>query len=439
MGQPYGRSQARGKNSHVSRQPPTGNPAQHIKKHFVKPAPPREPAQTASVIKTRAFKLLVNAVGAENLALALDSNLARIAELENGERFTAETAFHMEATLGLPHGFFDQPYPVLTPEVTARLRSPLEILLYDDIAEEGGDRSDQNALVSSTAYTTPTEVPLTRDNEMATNEPKAAITPPSTKKGGSTDSGNRAQKRNGPNGTKVAKPTKAELQHSLELAAEPSVPEIRRANLHMLTARNGSKALLSRLLNLSQSNIAHRLHGKKRLDDAESERITNVLDLPSGWLDTPRETVDVPAAVADKLAPPTRHRSKSPSTSDLQNASSHNTAEDTAQDSDQPDRALVKEESAEPEAQSDLADAVSGALASNNETTSRPETVPAIPVATHVYAEITYPSTAMTDLDTLRGIAPIAEALLKTLAEKARIGRLDEGTALKLLQQIVSL
>lgn len=114
MGQPYGRSQARGKKSQVSRQPPAGNPAQHIKKHFVKSVPPRGPAQTASVIKTRAFKLLVNAVGAENLALALDSNLARIGELANGERFTAETAFHMEATLGLPHGFFDQPYPVST-------------------------------------------------------------------------------------------------------------------------------------------------------------------------------------------------------------------------------------------------------------------------------------------------------------------------------------
>jgi hypothetical protein len=123
----------------------------------------------------------------------------------------------------------------------------------------------------------------------------------------------------------------------------------------------------------------------------------------------------------------------------IRDASSTNTVEDTAQDSDQTDRALLKEESAESEAQSDLGDAVSGTLARNNETTSRPETVPAIPAATHMYTENTYPSTAMTDLDTLRGIAPIAEALLKTLAGKARIGRLDEGTALRLLQQIVSL
>jgi hypothetical protein len=44
-----------------------------------------------------------------------------------------------------------------------------------------------------------------------------------------------------------------------------------------------------------------------------------------------------------------------------------------------------------------------------------------------------------TSLDDLLGIAPIAEALLKTLAGKARTGRLDEMKALELLQQIVSL
>ena len=44
-----------------------------------------------------------------------------------------------------------------------------------------------------------------------------------------------------------------------------------------------------------------------------------------------------------------------------------------------------------------------------------------------------------TSLDDLLGIAPIAEALLKTLAGKARTGRLDEMKALELLQQIMSL
>src|SRR5258705_10411920 len=83
---------------------------------------------TASIFKTRSFKLLVDAVGAENIALGLDSNLTRVAELVNGERFTPETAFHIETTLGLPDGFFDQPNPVLTPEIIARLRSPLDFI-----------------------------------------------------------------------------------------------------------------------------------------------------------------------------------------------------------------------------------------------------------------------------------------------------------------------
>jgi hypothetical protein len=53
---------------------------------------------------TRAFQLLIEAVGAESLALGLDLDLGRIAELSDGERFTAETAFHMETALGLPEG-----------------------------------------------------------------------------------------------------------------------------------------------------------------------------------------------------------------------------------------------------------------------------------------------------------------------------------------------
>jgi hypothetical protein len=45
------------------------------------------------------LKFLVDAVGAENIALGLDSSMTRIAELMRGERFTPETAFHMETTL----------------------------------------------------------------------------------------------------------------------------------------------------------------------------------------------------------------------------------------------------------------------------------------------------------------------------------------------------
>jgi hypothetical protein len=49
------------------------------------------------------------------------------------------------------------------------------------------------------------------------------------------------------------------------------------------------------------------------------------------------------------------------------------------------------------------------------------------------------PFASVTSLDNLHGIEPIAEALIKTLAGKARTGRLDELKALELLQQAVLL
>ena len=128
MSQTHGRySGSRDNGQRQSRQP-SKTTSHRQNKPYVKAPPTRDPAQTASIFKTRSFKLLVDAVGAENIALGLDSNLTRVAELVNGERFTPETAFHIETTLGLPDGFFDQPNPVLTPEIIGRLRSPLDFI-----------------------------------------------------------------------------------------------------------------------------------------------------------------------------------------------------------------------------------------------------------------------------------------------------------------------
>ena len=128
MSQAHGRySGSRDKVQRQSRQP-SKTTSHRQNKPYVKAQPTRDPAHTASIFKTRSFKLLVDAVGAENIALGLDSNLTRVAELVNGERFTPETAFHIETTLGLPDGFFDQPNPVLTPETIERLKSPLDFI-----------------------------------------------------------------------------------------------------------------------------------------------------------------------------------------------------------------------------------------------------------------------------------------------------------------------
>ncbi|MFT4439048.1 hypothetical protein [Caballeronia sp. 15715] len=74
-------------------------------------------------MKTGAFKYLVEAVGAEHVALALNINMVRLDELSKGQRFNSETAFHMERTLGLPDGDFDQTNPVLDSAAVARLKA----------------------------------------------------------------------------------------------------------------------------------------------------------------------------------------------------------------------------------------------------------------------------------------------------------------------------
>src|ERR1700752_2856725 len=138
--EPYSMNQARGRyagsRDSGQRHPPheKKSPPQRLGPPYVK-APPRDPAQTASIFKTRSFQFLVDAVGAENIAIALESTMTRVAELMKGERFTPETAFHMETTLGLPHGFFDQPNPGLAPETIARLKSPLDFVQPDDEQE----------------------------------------------------------------------------------------------------------------------------------------------------------------------------------------------------------------------------------------------------------------------------------------------------------------
>ncbi len=152
-------------------QPHRGQPSRPApypqKKAYTKAVPAKEPVLTASIFKTRAFKFLVDAVGAENIALGLDSTLPRIAELANGERFTPETAFHMEMTLGLPDGFFDQPNPALSPDTIARLKSPLDHLEVQAEVEAEYNQSEQPAVAVRTTVSPPT------DNE----SPEEAVMP----------------------------------------------------------------------------------------------------------------------------------------------------------------------------------------------------------------------------------------------------------------------
>src|SRR5476651_175653 len=305
MSQAHGRySGSRDNSQRFARQPSQSTPYSQ-NKPYTKGPPAKDPAQTASILKTRSFRLLVDAVGAENIALALDSNLTRVAELANGVRFTPETAFHMEMTLGLPDGFFDQPNPVLTPETISRLRSPLDFIHANaepDIAYE--QVLKPAPVTQANRHSTLTDR-LPREPEMPKKtdggSPKTVAKSNATAAKPATATPTKSAP------AKVKAPSKSGAQQSLPLNDVAALENIRRANLHVLTSRKGSKVRLGAVMEISDSNMANRFYGQKRMDDAEANRFTERLGLPTGWLDVPRSVTDIPESVSDLLVPPSRH------------------------------------------------------------------------------------------------------------------------------------
>ncbi|SAK57322.1 hypothetical protein AWB76_02433 [Caballeronia temeraria] len=429
---------------------------------YAKPPAP-DPAQAASIFKTRSFQFLVNAVGAENIALGLDSSMTRVAELMKGERFTPETAFHMETTLGLPHGFFDQPYPALTPETIARLKSPLDFAQGDEEPEAefqapepaGAVPVGQQSFLEDSVFEEGQMRKKTTDGS-----PKAAAT--------NSASETAKQPRQRAARKEVAAKSKTSLkaseQHPLPLNNGAAVESIRRANLHVLTTRNGSKVRLGVVMALSGSNMAHRLHGKKRMDDAEASRFTERLGLPAGWLDTPRSEAEIPESVSRLLTPAARGRASvqhdEPPALATQNSAqskraaakarqgdSHLDGQGAAQSLRSANVQRAKETIPVP---LDQVGAASGEspVRSLDDTEQHvppvssvaPVTIEPAPASTLPERKAaSLPTPSVTSLDNLHGIEPIAEALIKTLAGKARTGRLDELKALELLQQAILL
>ncbi|WP_109476943.1 hypothetical protein [Paraburkholderia sp. C35] len=425
--------------------------------------PPRDAAQTASIFKTRSFQFLVEAVGAENLAIALESNMTRVGELMKGERFTPETAFHMETTLGLPHGFFDQPNPGLAAETIARLKSPLDFIQTDD-----GSDVESEALQPASALNVDTQsIPENGLSEEVHMPKKAAGGSPRASRNSRSEMpeqpATRAPLKAAPSKHKA--PSRTPQQQPLALNDIAEVESIRRAILRLLTSRNGSKVKLGVVMEMSGFNIADRLHGKKRMDSVEANRFTERLGLLAGWLDTPRTEAEIPESVSQMLTPASRGRSASQSNVPLAAATDKGTPGKKAA------RAKAHAGRAHADAVGDSAhpSPVSAGAAEAQETivvspqvhvddfrgdpdgraqggsdgqasAASPSARGSLPAsATLQQHPASLPVASVTSLDNLHGIEPIAEALIKTLAGKARTGRLDELKALELLQQAILL
>ncbi|MFM0260392.1 hypothetical protein PQR42_44590 [Paraburkholderia sediminicola] len=452
MSQPHGRhSGSRDKGPRQSRQP-SKTTSHRQNKPYVKTPPARDAAQTASIFKTRSFKWLVDAVGAENIALGLDSNLTRVNELINGERFTPETAFHIETTLGLPDGFFDQPNPALTSGTLSRLRAPLDFI-HANTEPEPADGEALEPAPAIPAIHRPTATDrLPRESEMSKRT--AGGSPQAVAKSKPAAAKTAAVPSSKPASAKAKASMKSGAQQSLPLNDMAALQSIRRANLHVLTSRKGSKLRLSAVMSISASNLDNRLYGQKRMDDAEAVRFTERLGLPTAWLDVPRSVTDIPEPVTALLDPqsgrPAPDQRELPAAVEPEAAVARKstgrkakTASDRHAQPSEADhtsaaavtKAIVEQQDSGLPPASDLA--IRQTVDNDIPPSASHQQPPTAPV-TEVVAEPRR-SAPVTSLDDLTGIEPIAEALIKTLAGKARTGRLDEMKALELLRQIVSL
>jgi hypothetical protein len=215
---------------------------------------------------------------------------------------------------------------------------------------------------------------------------------------------------------------------------------------------------------MSGSNMAHRLHGKKRMDDAEASRFTERLGLPVGWLDTPRSEAEIPESVSDLLIPAARGRASvqhdEPAALAAQSSAPKKRAAVRTRTEDPHPNALgdvqsvtgsvkvpSKKEIIDVGPRDHVSDA-RGELGGHSTDESErhfpsvsPTTIALQPAAAAIPQQptVSLPSISLTSLDNLHGIEPVAEALIKTLAGKARTGRLDELKALELLQQAILL
>jgi hypothetical protein len=456
MSQAHGRySGSRDNGQRQSRQP-SKTTSHRQNQPYVKAPPTRDPAHTASIFKTRSFKLLVDAVGAENIALGLDSNLTRVAELVNGERFTPETAFHIETTLGLPDGFFDLPNPVLTPETIERLKSPLDFIHANAEPEIAYEQVLKPApVIQANQHSTLTDR-LPRETEM----PKKTNggSPRTVAKSNTTAAKPATAAPPKSASEKVKASSKSGAQQTLPLNDVAALESIRRANLHVLTSRKGSKVRLGAVMEISDSNMANRFYGQKRMDDAEANRFTERLGLPTGWLDVPRSVTDVPEPVSDLLIPPSRRHAsdqqelppaiqqratgaKKLAATKAKTAGARLALPLGANGTGSPTGVAAETNVVTGQLDQTAPSAADPAIRQTVDndvsfSAARQQSAPA-----SVMQVITEPRrlTSATSLDDLQGIEPIAEALIKTLAGKARTGRLDEMKALELLQQAVLL
>lgn len=276
--------------------------------------------------------------------------------------------------------------------------------------------------------------------------------------------------------------------------------DLRRQNLHVLLEGKGAKSALARLISMSPASVSSMLNGGKQLDKEFCNSICHALKLPENWFEHERESKDVPEAVRKKLAPLARGTATpapalkkaanvaaaseatsgdAPSAAPAQAGSSPEGDEASGADRPQtwpavggtkvskvlrlgghghapagasasPDTsgdATPPAEAAEAVQTSSAAAGVPSATPSPRKPTKATVATPSAPAALGAASPAAprvlpaaqagdVPMAAMSGFVVEGGLSPITEALIKTLAQKARQGSLSEDRAFELLGSV---
>ena len=411
-------------------------PARTFPRPSQNPLPLMEPGRTASAVQVRNFKALLEAAGSiDDLALTLDMPLQRINQLLRGENFVRETVHHIEETLKLPSGFMDRLNARVMPDLFARLK---ESLRAEDSAEDAITATVRPSPLASAIHRPEDEADTSRPTPVAVGSTDPALPHPRVGLPTPNPKGAARQVMTHPRPVpKSVSPTSDHVPHD--------VLEIRRLNLAMLTEAPGAKGRLAHLMGMSPANVSHRIHKNKKLDDAETRRLTTTLKLPPDWFDTLRTVNDIPDHTKALLIPETKSRRNDAKLiigPGAQTLRKRRAASDERpgflSSSPMPNSTLGPDHAAELPLQPRVGFERAGRLGSQDTMVPTGPPIEALTIRGQV-AVTTTASTVLLSLGEDDGMGPIARALLHTVFLKARAGDLDEVTALRLLQEVVAL
>jgi hypothetical protein len=384
--------------------------------------------------------LLSQAAAPEDVAQVAQVSLERLQAIADGAFCSDETAYHIEQQLKLTSGWLDRSNHGVPSDAMELIKNP--VLAGDDEPTEPVRMSAPARLAPAPAAHSPQAV-LPLEHAPERHEGPAV--------------NGRAGSHLPPLQAGIAQTPSPLTLTSLRNEDAMQANELRRQNLAVLLEGKGAKSALARVIGLSPASVTSMVNGSKPLDKAYYQSLAQALKLPDNWFEKERTRADVPDVVLAKLAPlPHGARPPAPSMPKAPAAATKPAvappaataaAAAAAKPAPAPAPAAPVLPKSWPSGGSKVARVrgLSGQAsdAKSNAVHPVPASLSEAPVASAAGVSALRAGDALPAAGqgfVIEGeMSPITEALIKTLAQKARQGVLSEDRAFELLGAVRAL